>query len=209
MFNATVICAQSDFRLGANLDPVISWFSPVTSGIDRDGSKPGFNAGLIVEYYFSKNYAFVSGLSLTSLAGNLFYKEAVSITTGAGEHVLLPAGSTVAFNLSYLTLPAGLKLKTNEIGYFTYFAQVGFSPQINIGSRATATGSLLKKDNISKEINLFNLSYFFGGGLEYDMGGQTSLLAGLFFNNGFVDILSNNRYKTAFNYLTIRLGIMF
>jgi hypothetical protein len=67
----------------------------------------------------------------------------------------------------------------------------------------------LSKDNVKKEINLFNTNYFFGGGVEYNVGGNTSLLAGIFFNNGFLDVLSNNDHKAVLNYLTFRVGVLF
>jgi hypothetical protein len=102
-----------------------------------------------------------------------------------------------------------IKLKTNEIGYFTYFAELGFNSQINVGSRAKSTDNHLNKEIISKEINLPNMSYFFGGGVEYNIGGNTSLLAGVFFNNGFIDVLTNTRHRAVTNYLNFRLGILF
>jgi hypothetical protein len=169
----------------------------------------GYNGGLIVETYFKPNYAFVTGLSLTSLGGNLLYNESATLATGNGDDVIIPVNTTVAYNLSYLSLPAALKLKSNEIGYITYYAQLGFTPQFNIGSRGTSTDDLLKKDNVSEEINFFNLSYFFGGGIEYNIGGQTSLIAGVFFNNGFVDVFSSSKHKAVLNYFTIRIGVMF
>lgn len=206
---SSALFAQSKVRLGAHIDPVFSWFSPKTSRIEKDGARLGYNGGLIVEYYFAPNYAFVTGLNLTQLGGNLIYKEEVDITTGEGDHVLLSPGTSVAFNVNYLTIPMALKLKSNEIGYFTYYAELGFSPQVNIGSRASSTGGALNKDNVSKEINAFNVSFFFGGGIEYNIGGQTSLIAGIFFNNGFGDILSADAHKAALNFVNIRLGVMF
>jgi hypothetical protein len=207
--SSSALFAQSNMRLGAHIDPIFSWFSPKTSHIEKDGARLGYNGGLIMEYYFAPNYALVSGLNLTQLGGNLLYNDEVDITTGEGDHVLLPPQTTVAFNLNYLTIPMALKLKSNEIGYLTYFAELGFSPQVNIGSRASSTGSDLHKDNVSKEINAFNISFFFGGGIEKNIGGQTSLVAGIFFNNGFGDILSADAHKAALNYVNIRLGIMF
>ncbi len=156
---------------------------------------------LIVETYFKPNYAFVSGLSLTSLGGNLMYKDSASLSTSSGRQCNHSGNTTVAYNLNLSVLPVALKLKSNEIGYFTYYAQMGFTPQFNIGSRATSTDDLLNKDNVSEEINLFNLSYFFGGGIEYNIGGQTSLITGIFFNNGFIDVLSSSQHKAVLNYL--------
>lgn len=206
---SSVLFAQSSVRLGAHIDPVFSWFSTKTSQIEKDGARLGYNGGLIVEYYFAPNYALVTGLNLTMLGGNLLYKEEVDISTGEGDHILLPPETTVAFNVNYITIPMALKLKSNEIGYFTYFAELGLSPAVNIGSRASSTGSALQKDNVSKEINAFNVSFFFGGGLEYNIGGQTSLVGGIFFNNGFTDILSADRHKAGLNFVNIRFGVMF
>ncbi len=205
----SALFAQSSVRLGAHIDPIFSWFSTKSSQIEKDGARLGYNGGLIVEYYFAPNYALVTGLNLTQLGGNLLYKEEVDITTGEGDHVILPPQTSVAFNVNYLTIPMALKLKSNEIGYLTYFAELGFSPEVNIGSRASSTGGALDKDNVSKEINAFNISFFFGGGIEKNIGGQTSLMGGIFFNNGFGDILSADSHKAALNFVNIRLGIMF
>jgi hypothetical protein len=206
--DVSAISAQSKLRLGVNLDPMAAWLSPKTNRIEKDGAKPGFGGGLMMEYFFRDNYGFVTGLNLGINGGNLLYNDTTSIRTEDGS-VRLPAGSTVAYNLSYVTIPIGLKLKTNEIGYFTYFAELGFRQHINVGSRATSTGNNLNKDMVPKEVNLLNMSYYFGGGIEYNIGGQTSLLAALFFNNGFADVLSNNRHKAVANYLTLRIGILF
>jgi len=209
LINVSILSGQQGLRLGVNLDLMASWLSPKTNLIDKDGTRPGIKGGLIVEYYFHPNYGIITGLNIGAQGGSVLYEEPVNIKTGEDMSVLIEEGSTVVYSLSYITLPIGLKLKTNEIGYFTYFAELGFNQQVNIGSRASSTGNGLNKDNVPKETNLLNMSYFFGGGLEYNVGGQTSLLAGVFFNNGFVDILSNNDHKAVLNYLTFRVGVLF
>ncbi len=208
ILDVTTVFAQSDLRLGVNLDPMATWLSPKTNRIEKDGARPGIAGGLMVEYFFKEHYGLVTGVNLGINGGNLLYNDTINFTTEDGNVGLYP-GSTVAFNLSYLTIPIALKMKTNEIGYFTYFAELGFNQHINVGSKASSTGSGLSKDLISKEINLFNMSYFVGGGVEYNIGGQTSLLAAVFFNNGFVDVLSHNRHKAVANYLSFRIGILF
>jgi hypothetical protein len=209
LVSAASLNAQSALRLGVHLDPLATWFSPKTTGIERDGARPGLSGGLIVEYYFDDNYGFVTGLSITALGGNILFNDSMYITPSGGSAVLVPAGTTVALHSNYLTIPIALKLTTNEIGYFTYYAQLGLRQWINISARATASGTGLSKDNIVAETNLFGMSYFFGGGLEYNMGGRTSITAGIFFDNGFVDVLSNDDYKAVLNYLSIRLGLLF
>jgi len=209
LLDMTFMSGQEGLRLGVNLDLLASWLSPKTNLIDKDGTRPGIKGGLKVEYYFHPNYGIVTGLNIGTQGGSVLYEEPVNIKTGESMSVDLVEGSTVVYSLSYIYLPIGLKLKTNEIGYLTYFAELGFNQQINIGSRASSTGNGLNKDNVPKEINLLNISYFFGGGVEYNIGGQTSIFAGVFFNNGFADVLSNNDHKAVLNYLTVRVGVLF
>jgi hypothetical protein len=209
IFNFSGAFGQSMLRLGISIDPIVSWFTVKSGSIEKDGARPGINGGLVIERYFHPNYGFVTGLSISSMGGNLLYRDSVTIHTGDQDYVKLKPGSSVSYNVSYITLPIAIKLKSNEIGYFTYFAQIGFLPQINIGSKARSTGSHLNKDSVPDEISLVNLSYFFGGGIEYNIGGHTSLMAGVFFNNGFADILSNNHQKAALNFLSLRIGMLF
>jgi hypothetical protein len=135
-------------------------------------------------------------------------QEATTLSTGKEDDVIIPESqqwhTTSAFYP--FRLP---ETQIEQIGYITYYAQLGFTPQFNIGSRATSTDDLLNKDNVSQEINLFNLSYFFGGGIEYNIGGQTSLITGIFFNNGFLDVFSSSKHKAVLNYFTFRIGMMF
>ncbi len=203
------ISAQDDIRLGVTLDPLVGWFSPKSTNIEKDGGRPGINGGLVFEKYFGVNYALATGLTITTLGGNLLYKDSVVVTAGQGDDIMLTPGTTVAFNLSYLTIPLALKLKTNEIGYFSYFAELGILPRFNVSSKASSIGRKLSKDFIPKEINLLNLCYMFGGGVEYGIGGETSLTAGIFYSNSFTDVLSNNHYRANNNALSLRLGILF
>lgn len=203
------LSGQTGFRLGVSVDPLITWFSPKSTQVDRDGARPGINGGLITEVYFAPNYGFVSGLSLMTIGGNLTYNQEETVRIGEGVDRVLPSGTTLAYRLTYLSIPVGIKMKTTEIGYFTYYAQLGFTPQLNIGSRATSDDDQFRRETISDEVNLFHLSYFFGGGLEYSLGGQTSLLAGVYFNNGFIDVLSNNDHKSTVNFFTFRIGMLF
>lgn len=204
--------AGQNFRFGINLDPVISWLSPDSKQIDNDGAKLGFNGGLMFETYFQKNYAFATGLNLTFLGGNLLYKDSTNIHTEDGGTIPISTSSptTVEYSLRYISIPLSLKMKSNQIGYINYYAQLGVTPQFNIKARANATGGLLDRDNVKDEINLFNMSYFIGGGIEYSLGGTTALNIGIFFNNSFIDVLSENEdYKAVLNFFNLRLGVMF
>ncbi len=197
-----------DLQFGVFVEPQLSWLTPDAKNIDRDGFRIGINGGMIMDKYFAKNYAFTTGVSISNIGGNLFYEDSLTIKTAEAEQVMSPR-STVDYRLQYVSVPLGLKFKTNQIGYFTFFAQLGFTPQINIRARADASRSQLDRENISDEINLFNLSYFFGGGIEYSLGGSTELIGGIIFNNGFIDVLKSKNSRETLSFLSLRFGIMF
>ena len=199
---------SQDLRFGVFVEPQLSWLTPDAKNIDRDGFRVGISGGLIMDKYFAKNYAFTFGISISNIGGNLLYEDSVTIKTAEAVQTLNPR-SIVDYRLQYVSVPAGLKFKTNQIGYFTFFAQLGFTPQINIKARADATNNQLDRENISDEVNLFNLSYFFGGGLEYSLGGNTELTGGIIFNNGFIDVLKSENSRETLSFLSLRLGIMF
>ncbi|OFY57439.1 MAG: hypothetical protein A2Y87_03660 [Bacteroidetes bacterium RBG_13_46_8] len=214
LFTALIVSinlAGQDFRIGINFDPVMSWFSPNTKHLDKAGSKLGFSGGLMLETAFQENYIFATGINLAYMGGNLQYNDGpVTFTVDQDKTVTIDSSTTVEYTLQYLSIPLSLKLKTNPIGYISYYGQIGLTPQFNISAKATSDkGSLLDKDNVNKEIGLFNLSFFIGGGIEYDLGGTTALNIGLYYTNGFIDQLSNSDYKAALNYVSLRLGVLF
>jgi len=104
-----------------------------------------------------------------------------------------------------------LKFKTKEIGYLTYFAHLGLTTQMNIKATGTSSdaNSSLADDNISDEINFFNLGYHIGAGAEYSIGGNTALVFGLMYTNGFTDITSSSDDKITTAGIALRLGILF
>jgi len=203
------LAGQSTVRLGINIDPVATWLAPKTAQMSRDGMRLGIQGGMIVEYYFHPNYAFATGINISVMGGNLIYDNSVELITGQDERVTISPGTSVAYNITYITVPLSLKMKTNEIGYFTYFAQIGVTPMVNSGSWANSTDQKITKDFIGKEINFFGFDYLLGAGIEYGIGGQTALTTGLFFHNGLSDVLSKDSYKAVISNLSVRLGVIF
>ncbi|MBN2610582.1 MAG: outer membrane beta-barrel protein [Bacteroidales bacterium] len=194
-------------KLGVCLNPHFDWFNENSSVMKSAGSKAGISGGLVIENYFTKNYAFITGIQLGSFGGNMAYDDTITLQT-EDNNVRVPAGVDVKYKLQYVSIPVGLKLKTNQIGFFSYYANLGFMPQVNIRARADAS-SHADNASVGKEIGVFNASYFFGGGIEYGIGGNAAIVVGVTYNNGFVDILSKQNLKQNLNFLTINLGVMF
>jgi hypothetical protein len=195
-------------KFGVFIDPQVSWLSSDTRNVSGDGIIFGVSGGLAVDKYFQKNYAIQTGIGLGTQGGKLLYANE-SFITAFGEVDTLPAGTTVDYKLNYITIPLGLKMKSNEIGYFSYFAQVGFTNQFNIKARANSSDGSLDKSDIGDEVNLYNLAWHFGGGIEYAISKDTALSLGVFYHNGFMDILSNSDTKAVSRAIALRVGVMF
>jgi opacity protein-like surface antigen len=211
--NLIAINSQQKLRFSIFVNPCINWLSSDVKTVKSDGATFGFDAGLTMDKFFAPNYAISTGISIGSLGGNLRYDSITPFSTHTGD-VKVPAGSTVKYKLQYITVPLGLKFKTNEIGYFTYFAHLGFTLQANIKATGTSTDAsqTLDNDNISENIGFFNLGYHIGGGVEYSLGGNTAIVIGITYTNGFVDITSNPSNpddKITTSSFAIRLGVLF
>lgn len=203
-----IVSFSQSTKFGVFIDPQFTWLNPQSRTVDNDGMRFGIRGGLIIDRYFQDNYAFSTGMSIGSQGGKLKYSEETTIKV-YNEVDTLPAGTSVNYKLTYITVPLGLKLKTNQIGYFSYFARIGFTNQFNIKSTATTSDGSLNNDDIKKEMFFYNLAYHFGIGVEYAISEDTSLLFGVNYHNGFIDVTNNKDVKVHSRVLAIRIGVIF
>ncbi len=198
---------SQDMRFTVFVDPQFSWMSSDIKTVESDGSKFGVNIGLNLDKFFAPNYALMTGISIDNTGGNLIFRDSTTLKTNGGN-VELPEGSTVHYKLQYINIPLGLKLKTNEIGYLTFFTHLGINGGINIKATGEVDDFELDSENISEEISLFNLGYYIGAGAEYSIGGNSAIILGLTYTNGFIDITDDSDKVTLGNF-AIRIGILF
>ncbi len=190
------------------LDPQITWMNSDSKKIEREGSNFGFGGGLVLDSYFKENYAFSTGIFLQGMGGNLRFVDSIDFTAG-GIQDTLPAGSTVKYKMQYITVPLSLKLKTNEIGYFKFFAHLGFNAHMNVKATGDVEMAGIAGEDIREEIKFFQMSYFFGGGLEYSLGGNTALIGGIYWCSGILDVTQNETYSASVSGITLRVGVKF
>ena len=117
-----------------------------------------------------------------------------------------------------------IKMKTNDIGDFRFFGQIGLQPGVRIGSKAkdsfksVAPPSTVKREwrTIDSQTNLFRVAMVVGAGIEYPIDNSTSLVGGINFVNGLSDVLKgDNEVDSTVEHLAvpnafeITLGIIF
>jgi opacity protein-like surface antigen len=227
--------AQADFRFGFQMSPSFSWMQTSDNKINANGTNLGLKLGVLGEFYFRQNYAIIGGLGFSfnsggtlkhDIGGNFWPDSDLSNPDLNSEPNSLQDGVNLKYGIQYVEIPFGLKMRTQEFGYLRYFAEI---PVITLGVRTQARGDIsangnnnTEKENIKDDVNLFNLSWGLGGGVEFSLNESTSLIAGLFYQNGFTDITNDsaNKYnglsdtprensKGTIGSITLRIGVMF
>ena len=204
----TASAQTSPMRFNVHIDPQSAWFNSDENEVDPDGSIIHMNAGLNMDYFFAENYAFVLGFGINNIGGKLLYAEETEFLS-KGDTLRLEPNQSAKLNLQYIDIPIGLKLKTEEMGYATYFLQVGFNPMFRLNAKATSDEASYDKEDISESIILFNLGYHVGIGVEYKLGGSTAFIGGLRWTGGLTDVTDNDRANVKTNALSIHLGVLF
>ncbi|MFO7670985.1 MAG: porin family protein [Bacteroidales bacterium] len=200
---------QGKVRFNVHLDPQFAWFkSSDHDKIDPDGSILHIQAGLQMDYYFQENYAFVLGFGINNLGGNLLYKDRTEYLNDTLQVIIEP-GQSVKMNLQYLDIPLGLKLKTEELGYGTFFLQLGFNPMININAHISSKDGTFDKDYMKESVSIFCLGYHLGAGFEYRLGGNTAVIGGIMWTSGLTNVTEQDGANISLQSISIRLGLLF
>lgn len=208
LFASVALQGQSRLKFSVHADPQFAWFSSDEEKIVPNGSILHIQTGLSMDLFFQQNYAFALGLGINNMGGKLLYNDSTRIYTENDTLLVLP-GQIVRHNLQYLDIPLGIKLKTEELGYATFFLEVGFNPMININAHVTAKDDTFRKEQIRESTRLFNLGYHAGVGVEYRLGGSTSAVGGIRWSSGLNDVTASDKANVKLRAVSIHLGILF
>jgi len=209
-----------NFRFGLKVTPSVNWYTPEGKLMDSNGPTVKFGGGLILEFRLAKVASLQTGFQIDSEGGKIKYKNggATANTSTMSYYYNIANDNIISYNTSnsssteithyqlnerqfkatYITIPLMLKLKTKEIGSFTYFGQFGFNTSFRWKAYATDNVTdlspsanrdpvTLKKVDIKDDMNILKASLAFGFGAEMNLSGTTSLLFGLNYDLGFTN----------------------
>ena len=209
--HGTLINAQQSIGFGIHANPTVGWLSSDNSDITGEGARAGFNFGLTFNKYFTENYAFSTGISLITAGGSLADRD--TSTLELNRLITVLPGSKMIYNIKYLVIPIGLKLKSKQIGYVTIFTDLGLDPKFTIGGKVEIPSQNIPKEKAVGELKKVSLGYHIIGGIEYSLGGTTAIVLGINFDSNFTDITKENRNqrtdKIVHKLLGFHLGLNF
>ncbi|MCU0433876.1 MAG: PorT family protein [Bacteroidia bacterium] len=234
-----------NFRFGLKAVPMITWYKPDDAAkFESGGAMLKFGYGLSTEFRLSKVAVVATGLQIDYDGGRINLKDTAYYFLSRDNELIEP-GDTASFtgeskymlnkrtyNTTYVTIPITLKLKTNEIGYMTYYGQFGVNASVRARSRADDDLRLQPGGQSSEQSKLLNsndmqfmkLALNVGLGAEYNLQGSTSLVFGVNYINGFTNVArkesrylfrtplnNSNPLKQDFraNAVQITLGVLF
>lgn len=224
LLSANVVKSQN-FRFGMSFSPNILWMANKTKNVTPDGVKFGYGYGITMERVFEQNYSIATGVFIDQFGGNILVGQN-TYKVGGMDSVF----NNIAFNYrnSYVTLPISLKLRTNEIGYFTYYGVFGLSNSILTSAKAKISNGpayyntdefnfvnknedaeVMSEATIEDNVRIFRFGLLLEAGTEYSISGTTALVLGIQYNNNLGGILKASELSTSNSFVSLRVGVMF
>lgn len=217
LFSFLAAQAQSDtgLEIGLKVSPCVAtnrFVAPSSFGFKNENAKIRGSFGLVLDYFFSKNYAFNTGLEYSVKGGKISFKP--SPNSDGRE--------TDELNIQYLAVPVGIKLFTNNVGDNSrvYF-QLGSSLNFRISSKIDGDnfyGPTNDEIRANKRYNFFEADGVLGTGLEWQLGTNTKFFGGVSYHRGLVNIdryydktlpAANDKIAVRNNTFALDLGLKF
>jgi hypothetical protein len=188
---------DAEWRFGLKAQPSASWLLTPLKEFENEGVKVNFGYGLVLEKRLFSSAVLATGFMVNDFGGTYKY-------IGMDKAILFKDqnNDSIRFNsrklmLKYLEVPVALKFRTPEINYFTYFAHIG----LDLGFRVKATSNdnfrdlkldrmgTYEKEPVSSDVNFMKLGLQLGLGTEYSLAGNTALMVGVSYVNGFTNVM--------------------
>ena len=125
--------AQSQgYHLGLQLAPNISMAEPRELSHEAIQSEARFGYGFVFDAMFTDKYAIGTGV-------NVFYNGGITqhLAFQEDENGLFIEAVQLVQQQQYVEIPLTFKMRTNEIGYTTYFGQFGAGFGLNVRSEGS------------------------------------------------------------------------
>ncbi len=216
-------------RFGMKIAPAFCWMKPdfkISTGssnfrAENDGVKVGFIWGPTLEFILNETFLISTGVDINSIGGKLAGDAVRDGKIYSWKH---------AYKSSFIELPFMIKGRTKEIGHMRYFMHFGLSAGFRYKEAFELTETIDGKEiseNFTEPKTVytpFKGSMLVGGGVEYNLSGNTSLVGSITFNNGLTQYIKKDVFSTRalvgddfksvesnsiLNFISLNIGVLF
>ena len=207
----SVVSTAQNFKLGLQASPQISWMNSSNADILNSQIRLGIRYGLDADIFIvpgTPRYCLTTGLFVSNNSFKTHYSVETPFEIG---NKTFTNNVDFRFNLNYIEIPINLKMRTEQFYRLTYFGQFGVSNFINVSAKAISSDKQLNGANVNDAVGLYNIALLMGAGAEYDLGGNTALVAGIQYSKGLIDYstIKSLDESSYFSSLRLVLGVMF
>ena len=190
------------FSFGLRLGPNFDWVGSRAGAADNKGVKTGFDLGFMAEYYFTENYALVTGVNVNFLKGQYDFEDKRVI---GNDTILGPVGRT--FKSTVFEIPLMFKMVTPELGNIPLrlYAQLGgafgISPRVKVEDNFPLGGIAENEFRVAKgEYNPIHASSRVSIGAEYAVLESMRVFVGCYYTYDFLNGISSGVQGITSNY---------
>lgn len=188
LFVAGTLSAQ-EVKLGITVTPTFSFSASDNNTVSSSNGDIGILYGLMADYIFgdSDRYAIFTGLTV--------HHTAASFKGQSGDYKIAT---------SILEIPASFKLSSNYVDNSRFYGQFGMNLGIPVSDKVKEG----PEDNIDVRGVLAAINM--GLGWQYDFSTDGVVLnLGVYFNNGFTNVIEVEGQKFRLKHLGLRAGLYF
>lgn len=222
--------SNAQIKLGLRVAPQLTWSKHENKTTTTNGTRVNAGYGLMIDYYFTDNYSISTEFTIQSMATNL------NLSNSKFDSVILTTNNKVTkanedlkydYKMRYIQVPVLLKMRTNKIGALRYYAEFGASLSMLTRARANISMGNFELDNVNVNkpddddefsikpndyedgIRLLRTGLVIGGGIQYELFGNSLLVAGIRFDNGLNSYTRDDKWEARLSYIALNIGILF
>ena len=223
---------ESIYEFGLRIAPQISWSTPDSKSITDGGISLDWNYGFHVAKKFTSRYAIAFEVNVVNMASKIKVTDSVNVFSNTNPNGAMTNNMSLNYNLRYLQIPIVFKMTTDPFkDKLRAYGEFGIGLSMLLRSKVDVSSSVLKlnevdadnpddgdkfyinkssaNDDYSVKVNFFRPSFIIGGGIIYDLFGNTKAYTGLRYDGGLADYMNADKWTANNSFTSLNIGIIF
>jgi hypothetical protein len=227
------ISDESMYEFGLRIAPQVSWSKPDSKSITDGGISLDWNYGFHVAKKFTSRYAIAFEVNVINMTSKIKIIDSINVYSPTKLPIETPTTDmSLNYHLRYLQIPILFKMTTDPFkDKWKAYGEFGLGFSFLLRSKVDVSSSVLKLNDVdvdypenddvfklkdvrtgivnSTQINFLRPSFIVGGGLVYDLVGNTKAYIGLRYDNGLADYMDADKWTANNSFTALNIGIIF